>query len=112
MAIYFLLGTLTTKGQRRLSEDPDHLHRQPQNSTQIPEARILGHYPVLGHYDLITMVEAEDNAAVARLSSALGSAAGLRIETLTGVTTHPESIPALVPAATSPQPAVTVQPKA
>ena len=42
-------------------------------------------YAVLGHYDYLTMVEAESNEAVARLSAELGFRTGMRFETLTGI---------------------------
>ena len=45
----------------------------------------MGQYPVLGHYDLIAMVEADSNAAAAQLSAAFGTRTGMRFETLTGV---------------------------
>lgn len=84
MAIYFLLGQLTTEGQRMHADAPP----SPEKTTKgldTEQARILGQYPVLGHYDLIAMVEADSNAAVAQLSAAFGSRTGMRFETLIGV---------------------------
>lgn len=104
MAMYFLMGKLTGKGRELARAHPDHTQRAAA-SIETGDARILGHYPVLGRFDVIVMVEAEDNASVARVSSALGSAAGFRFETLsalspevlTGVPQEPKPVPALAP---------------
>jgi hypothetical protein len=45
----------------------------------------MGLYGVLGRYDFISMLEAEDNEAVARFSLEFGVRAGAHIETLPAV---------------------------
>ena len=84
MAIYFLLGRLTSEGQSRLHSNPD-LVSDTAATLEVDGARILGQYAVLGHYDFITMVLAEENEAVARLSAEFGVRAGLHFETLSAV---------------------------
>ena len=51
----------------------------------VPGAEILGQYAVLGRYDFVMMVEADDNDAVARLSLELGMRTGLHLETLPAI---------------------------
>ena len=84
MALYFLLGTLTNEGQRTLHANPD-LVVETSNKFQVDGAEILGQYAVLGRYDFVMMVQADDNDAVARLSLELGMRIGLHIETLPAV---------------------------
>ena len=84
MAIYFLLGTLTSEGQVKLHSNPD-LVSDTAATLDIDGAKILGQYAVLGHYDFITMVLADENEAVARLSAEFGVQAGLHFETLSAV---------------------------
>ena len=84
MAIYFLLGTLTNEGQRMLHSNPD-LVSDTAATLEVEGAKILGQYAVLGHYDFITMVLADENEAVARLSAEFGVRAGLHFETLSAV---------------------------
>ena len=84
MAIYFLLGTLTNEGQRMLHGNPD-LVSDTAADLEVEGAKILGQYAVLGHYDFITMVLADENEAVARLSAELGARTGLHFETLSAV---------------------------
>ncbi len=84
MAIYFLLGKLSHEGQRMLHNNPD-LVSDTAAALEIEGARVLGQYAVLGSYDFITMVLADDNEPVARLSAEFGVRTGLHFETLTGV---------------------------
>ena len=84
MAIYFLLGKLSSEGQRMLHSNPD-LVSDTAATLEIDGARVLGQYAVLGHYDFITMVLADENEAVARLSAEFGVRTGLHFETLSAV---------------------------
>jgi uncharacterized protein with GYD domain len=84
MSLYFLLGTLSTEGQRLAHQDPDLLLKAT-NSIDIEEATILGRYAVLGRYDYVIMVDAVDNEAVARMSVEIGVRTGLHIETLPAI---------------------------
>lgn len=81
MSMYILLGTLTFEGQRMLRGTPD-LMSVAIRDTPIPGAKVLGSYAVLGEYDFVMIVEADDNATVARLSLELGVRTGLHLETL------------------------------
>ena len=84
MAIYFLLGRLSGEGQRMLHSNPD-LVSDTAATLEVDGAKILGQYAVLGHYDFITMVLADENEAVARLSAEFGARTGLHFETLSAV---------------------------
>ena len=84
MAIYFLLGRLSSEGQRMLHNNPD-LVSETAATLDMEGAKILGQYAVLGHYDFITMVLADENEAVARLSAEFGARTGLHFETLSAV---------------------------
>ncbi len=84
MAIYFLLGRLSSEGQRMLNNNPD-LVSDTAATLEVEGAKVLGQYAVLGHYDFITMVLADENEAVARLSAEFGARTGLHFETLSAV---------------------------
>ena len=81
MSMYFLLGSLTATGQQLLHDNPD-LVVEAARDIQV---ELLGQYAVLGRYDFVMMVEADDNGAVARLSLEFGVRAGLHIETLPAI---------------------------
>jgi uncharacterized protein with GYD domain len=82
--MYILLGTMTYNGQRMLLENPD-LISDAIPRVDMANAKILGHYAVLGEYDFVMIVEADDNTAVARLSLELGVRTGLHLETLPAI---------------------------
>ena len=84
MAQYILLMKLTPEGQARLAEDPDSIVRA-HDEMDTPEVHGLGLYGVLGAYDIVGIVEAEDNDAAARYSLRLGVKVGASIETLPAV---------------------------
>ena len=82
--MYFLLGTLTTEGRAKLNSN-SNLVVEAARKVSISGAEILGQYAVLGRYDYLMMIEADDNDAVARLSLEIGVSCGLHIETLPGI---------------------------
>jgi uncharacterized protein with GYD domain len=84
MPLYFLLGTLTFSGQKMV-HDNHELVVEATRSIEVDGAEILGQYAVLGRYDFVMMVEANDNDAVARLSLEVGVRTGLHIETLPAI---------------------------
>ena len=84
MSLYFLLGTLSYAGQKMVRENPD-LIVDATRGIEIEGAEFLGQYGVLGKYDYLMMVEADDNDAVARISLEIGVRAGLHIETLPAI---------------------------
>ena len=84
MSLYFLLGSLTHDGQRMLHGNPN-LIVERAGELKISGAKILGQYAVLGRYDFVMIVEADDNDAVARVSLELGMRTGLHLETLPAI---------------------------
>ncbi|PKB72198.1 MAG: hypothetical protein BZY87_01495 [SAR202 cluster bacterium Io17-Chloro-G6] len=84
MSLYFLLGSLTHDGQRMLHGNPNLIVDRTRD-LKIPRAEILGQYAVLGRYDFVMLVEADDNDAVARVSLELGMLTGLHLETLPAI---------------------------
>ena len=84
MSLYFLLGTLSAEGQKLVHGDRNLLVKSTRG-IRIRGAEILGQYAVLGRYDFVMMVDADDNDAVARLSLEIGVQTGLHIETLPAI---------------------------
>jgi uncharacterized protein with GYD domain len=84
MAQYILLIKLTPEGRARLAEDADAFVRA-HDEVEFEGVNALGMYGVLGAYDIVTMVEAEDNEAAARYSLLLGVRVGAHIETLPAI---------------------------
>ena len=84
MSLYFLLGSMTHDGQRMLHGNPNLIVDRTRD-LKITGAEILGQYAVLGRYDFVMIVEADDNDAVARVSLELGMLTGLHLETLPAI---------------------------
>ena len=84
MSLYFLLGSLTHDGQRMLHGNPNLIVDRTRD-LKIAGAEILGQYAVLGRYDFVMIVEADDNDAVARVSLELGMLTGPHLETLPAI---------------------------
>ena len=64
MPLYFLLGTMTPEGNRGLHQNQSWVV-EAADDLNVEGAKILGQYGVLGRYDFVTLVEADDNNAVA-----------------------------------------------
>ena len=84
MSLYFLLGTLSSEGQKMVHDDRE-LIVDATRDIEVEGAEILGQYAVLGRYDFVMMVEADDNDAVARISLEIGVKMGLHVETLPAI---------------------------
>ena len=81
MATYISLLTLTPEGRERALQEPQSVLRA-QAATSFRGIQVLGIYAVLGDYDFVNIVEADDNEAIARFSLELGVRAGAHIATL------------------------------
>ena len=84
MATYIQLLTLTAEGRKRALEDPRSVLRA-QASVSIPGIQSLGLYGVLGDYDFVNIVQAEDNDTVAQFSLELGVMCDAHVETLPAI---------------------------
>ena len=84
MATYIQLLTLTAEGRKRALEDPRSVLRA-QASASIPGIQSLGLYGVLGDYDFVNIVEAEDNDTVAQFSLELGVKCDAHVVTLPAI---------------------------
>ena len=84
MATYVLLLTLTPDGRERAAGDP-HSLAEAESQVNVPGVEMLGLYGVLGEYDFVSIVEADDNETVARFSLELGVAAGVHVETMPAI---------------------------
>ena len=85
MATYIQLLILTPGGRERALEDPQSVMRA-QQAVATPDIQVLGVYAVLGEYDFVNIVAADDNEAIARFSLKLGVRAGAHITTLPAFT--------------------------
>jgi len=84
MGTYVLLLTLTPDGRERAAGDPQSV-LAAEETVHVPGVQMMGLYGVLGEYDFVGIVEADDNETVARFSLELGVAAGVHVETMPAI---------------------------
>jgi uncharacterized protein with GYD domain len=85
MPIYILLSTLSQQGVQTLRSNPDRL-REVNRDVEELGAKVLHQWATLGEFDFVNIVEAADEAAIARISVALAARGSTKIRTLPALT--------------------------
>jgi uncharacterized protein with GYD domain len=85
MPIYILLSTLSQQGVQTLRSNPDRL-REVNRDVEELGAKVLHQWATLGEVDFVSIVEAENEAAIARISVALAARGSTKIRTLPALT--------------------------
>jgi 1-acyl-sn-glycerol-3-phosphate acyltransferase len=73
VATFVVMSTLTPAGRKSLRDNPGRLAEAAARVRRLG-GRVVKQYATLGKHDLVTFVEAPDNATMARISSEFGSA--------------------------------------
>lgn len=85
MATYISLLRYTQQGIEKIKDSPTRLDTA-RKAFEGLGASIRNFYLVCGRYDAIVIVEANDDAAMAKMSLALGSGGNVRTETFRAFT--------------------------
>ena len=81
MATYAVLSKLTDEGRKTLKEKPDRVNEVNSEIANMG-AKVIHQFALLGEYDFLTILEAEDDVSVARVMVELGSRGTLETTTL------------------------------
>ena len=84
MPTYIMLTTLTPEGVQTVKNNPERI-REVNNEVEQLGASVKAQWATLGHIDFISVVEAPDERAMARISLELGSRGTARYETLAAI---------------------------
>ena len=84
MATYIFLSTLTDDGRKTIKARPERI-LEVNREIEAMGAKLIDQYAVLGPYDFISIVEAVDNEAVARISVELGARGTVQIMSLPAI---------------------------
>jgi uncharacterized protein with GYD domain len=84
MPTYIMLTTLTPEGVQTVKNNPQRI-KEVNNEVEQLGASVKAQWATLGHVDFISVVEAPDEATMARVSLELGSRGTARYETLTAI---------------------------
>src|SRR5438270_10135401 len=81
MPTYILLSSLNPGGLETLKERPDRL-REVNHEIERMGGTVKDQYAVLGPFDFVTILDAPDNATVAKISVSMGARGTVRIQSL------------------------------
>jgi uncharacterized protein with GYD domain len=81
MATYILLSSLTDIGAETIKKHPERMQEVNQELAQMG-VRVTAQYAVLGPYDFVNIVDAPDNATIARVSAEMAARGSVKIMTL------------------------------
>src|ERR1039458_5568081 len=84
MPTYIMLSTLTPEGVQTVKNNPQRIQEVNKEVEQLG-AHVKAQWATLGHVDFISVVEAPDEATMARVSLELGSRGTGRYETLSAI---------------------------
>ena len=81
MPTYIMLSNLTDDGAKAIKKNP---RRIKEVNTELEKlgVKVMAQYAVLGPFDFVNVVEAADNATVARVSAELASRGSIKLTTL------------------------------
>ena len=85
MAIYVMLTTLTDQGRKTIKENPQRI-KEVSKEVEAMGVKILAQYALLGSYDFVNILEAQDNKAISKVAVALGARGTLQTLTMTAMT--------------------------
>ncbi len=84
MATFLMLSTVGPDGAETLRENPDRLKAVNAEVAQMG-VRVVAQWALLGPYDFCTVLEADDERAVARVAVELGARGTLKTVTLAAI---------------------------
>jgi uncharacterized protein with GYD domain len=81
---YVMLTQLTPEGVQTVKNNPNRI-KEVNKEVESLGAEVKAQWATLGQYDFINIVEAPDEATMARVSMELGSRGTARYESLTAI---------------------------
>jgi uncharacterized protein with GYD domain len=84
MATYILLSSLTDEGAATIKKNPERI-KEVNLELENLGVKVLQQYAVLGPYDFVNIVEAPDNAVMAKVSVEMSARGSVRIQTLSAI---------------------------
>jgi uncharacterized protein with GYD domain len=85
MATYVMLTTLTDQGRKTIKENPQRI-KEVNKEVEAMGVKIRAQYALLGPYDFINILEAQDNKAVSKVAVELGARGTLQTLTMAAMT--------------------------
>ena len=84
MPTYIMLSKLSPEGVQTIKNNPQRIREVSKEIEQLG-ASVKAQWATLGHFDFVNVVEAPDEATIAKVSMELGSRGTAKYETLTAI---------------------------
>ena len=84
MPTYIMLTHLTPDGVKTVKDNPGRVQEVNREVEQLG-VKVLNQWATLGEYDFVSVVEAPDEKAMAKLSVEMGSRGTVQNETMTAI---------------------------
>jgi uncharacterized protein with GYD domain len=84
MPIYIMISSLTDEGRKTIKKHPERIE-EVNREIENMGANVLAQYAVLGLYDFISILDAPNNEAIAKISIELGSRGTVQIVTMPAI---------------------------
>jgi uncharacterized protein with GYD domain len=84
MPVFIMLTKLTSNGVRTLKDNPGRVHEVSKEVEQLG-VKVLNQWATLGEYDFVSVLEAPDETAMAKVSVELGSRGTTSNETMAAI---------------------------
>jgi uncharacterized protein with GYD domain len=84
MPIFIMLTKLTANGVKTLKDNPGRVHEVNREVEQLG-VKVLNQWATLGEYDFVSVVDAPDERAMAKVSVELGSRGTTANETMAAI---------------------------
>lgn len=84
MPTYILLSSLTDEGAATIKKNPERINEVNRELEKLG-VKVLQQYAVLGSYDFVNIVDAPDNAIMAKVSVEMSARGTIRIQTLSAI---------------------------
>jgi uncharacterized protein with GYD domain len=84
MAVFIMLTKLTPNGVRTIKDNPGRVHEVSREVEQLG-VKVLHQWATLGEYDFVSVLEAPDETAMAKVSVELGSRGTTSNETMAAI---------------------------
>lgn len=84
MAKYIIISNLTDEGARTLKKNPERV-KEVNDELRYMDVKVLDQYAVLGNFDFLTIVEAEDETKITKAVVEIASRGSIKTVTFKAI---------------------------
>lgn len=84
MATYIMLSSITSRGSRTIKTKPERI-KEVNKEVEKMGGKVVAQYALLGPYDFLTVLDAPNNEAVAKISLEICARGSVKILTLAAI---------------------------